>query len=117
MKVKNLFLISFFFLISPSCFASSKRITEEDRENFFSSIPIYDENKNSSDLEKKRLSEYTANLFAQYFALANKIGGAEMVATLKVIYNEEKYSTTANELIERGETEARRQGIHPIYLI
>ena len=111
MKIKNLFLISFLFLSFSSFASTAKRVTEMDTRRFFGSIPIYYKNKNSLDPKRRELSEYAADLFAQYFALANKVGGLEMEATLRVIYNEKEYPTAANELIERGKAEARRQGI------
>lgn len=112
---KNLLLISIFCLFSFSSFAASvKRVAEMDERRFFGAIPIYNENKNSPDPKLRKLSEYAANIFSQYFALANKIGGNEMKATLLTIYEEKEYPI--EELIERGKVEARRQGIPLIYI-
>lgn len=105
MKIKNLFLISF-FLISSSCFASSKRITEMDKDKFIGSVSVYKKFKASNDPEIKEAVEYAADIFAQYFALANRIGGEEMITTLSVLCED-----APKELIERGEAEAHRQGV------
>lgn len=111
-KNLNIFLTLFFSLISFNSFASNgvKRITEMDRGKFFSCAPIYSKYKNDPKPKLKKLSEYSADLFAQYFALANKIGGTDMEAILSVVYDNDE-NPTPEELLRRGEAETRRQGI------
>ena len=76
-----------------------------DELKFVSAMFVYNKHKNSDDPKTKQVCEYSANLFAQYFALACKMKG-DMIPTLEVVYQK-----ASNELIQRGEGEARAQGI------
>ena len=88
---------------------TENEMTPEDRRKFIDSVYVYNNHCNSNDPQRKKLKEYTANLFAKYFVLANKIGGNEMKATLFAVC-----SDAPKELIERGKEEARKQGVNII---
>lgn len=106
MKIKNLFLISF-FLISSSCFASSKKVTEVDTRRFFSSMPIYSKNKNSPDPKMREVSEYAANIVADGFI---KYSGDEVgEITLGVIMDD---VVKHKELVDMISKKAEKAGVN-----